>query len=78
MLPSKAVVNLISPGFGRGFFSFGGFFFFFFLVGGAAVVGALMDIAPLLLPLLLLVVIIASLPLLGKFGFWLIEFVEDA
>lgn len=33
MEPSSAVVSRISPGFGRGFFSFSGFFFFFFLVG---------------------------------------------
>lgn len=33
MLPSNAVVKRISPGFGRGFFSFGGFFRFFFFVG---------------------------------------------
>lgn len=78
VLPSKAVVSLISPGFGRGFFSFGGFFFFFFLVGWT-VVGALMDAVPLLLPLLLLVlIIVASLPLLAKLTFWLIEFVKDA
>lgn len=32
VLPSSAVVSRISPGFGRGFFSFGGFFFFFFFV----------------------------------------------
>lgn len=34
VLPSNAVVKRISPGFGRGFFSLGGFFRFFFFVGG--------------------------------------------
>lgn len=37
VLPSSAVVSRISPGFGRGFFSFDAFFFFFFLVGVAVV-----------------------------------------
>lgn len=36
MDPSSAVVNRISPGLGRGFFSFSDRFFFFFF--GAAVV----------------------------------------
>lgn len=47
VLPSSAVVSRISPGFGRGFFSFGGFFFFFFLV----VVDVALDVLLVEIPL---------------------------
>lgn len=52
VLPSRAVVSRISPGFGRGFFSFGGFFFFFFLVvvDAALVPLLLANPLPLLIP----------------------------
>lgn len=66
VLPSSAVVNRISPGFGRGFFSFGGFFFFFFLV----VVDVVLDELVVLIPLpfaVPLVKVFVSLELLVKF-----------
>lgn len=44
--PSSAVVSLISPGFGRGFFSFGAFFFFFFLLLGDIIMfGVVVEVA---------------------------------
>lgn len=66
MLPSSAVVNRISPGFGRGFFSFGGFFFFFFLVVVDVVLDALLVVIPLPFPFALLKALV-SLELLVKF-----------
>lgn len=66
VLPSSAVVNRISPGFGRGFFSFGGFFFFFFLVVVDAVLDELLLAIPLPLVLPLLKAFV-SLELLVKF-----------
>lgn len=64
VLPSSAVVKRISPGFGRGFFSFGGFFFFFFFVVVDPALDALLLLAVIPLPLLIAFV---SVELFAKF-----------
>jgi hypothetical protein len=46
--PSRAVVRRISPGLGRGFFSFSGFFFFFFF-GGVLWIWAVLIVGRLLI-----------------------------